>query len=63
MYFYKLHVHSTIDVTKVEDSCELNEVFAHCSLSFFSARCLLLTLESIRIYLYKLKVHCTIDIT
>ena len=44
MYFYKLQFHCTIDVTKIEDSCDLNEVFAHCSLSFFSARCLLLHL-------------------
>ena len=44
MYWYILKVYCNIDVTKVADSCERNEVFAHCSLSFFSARCLLLTL-------------------
>ena len=44
VYWYILKVYCNIDVTKVADSCERNEVFAHCSLSFFSARCLLLTL-------------------
>ena len=44
MYFYELQVICTIDVTKVEYSCERNEVFENCLLSFFSSRCLLLTL-------------------
>ena len=34
MYFYEIQVICTIDVTKVEDSCERVEVFVHCSLSF-----------------------------
>ena len=33
MYLYKLQVHCTFDVTKVEHSCVIVEVFARCSLS------------------------------
>ena len=44
MCLYKLQVHCTIDVTKVEHSCVIDEVFARCSLSLHSARCLLFTL-------------------
>ena len=44
MCLYKLQVHCTNDVTKVEHSCVIDEVFARCSLSLHSARCLLLTL-------------------
>ena len=44
MCLYKLQVHYTFDVTKVEHSCVIDEVFARCSLSLYSTRCLLLTL-------------------
>ena len=44
MYLQTLKVHSNIDVTKVEISCVIDEVFARCSLSLYSSRCLLLTL-------------------
>ena len=44
MCLYKLQVHCTFDVTKVEISCVIDEVFARCSLSLYSTRCLLLTL-------------------
>ena len=44
MCLYKLQVHCTNDVTKVEHSCVIDEVFARCSLSLHSARCLLITL-------------------
>ena len=44
MYLYKLQVHCTIDVTKVEHSCVIDEVISLCSLSFFRTRCVLLTL-------------------
>ena len=44
MCLYKLHVHCTFDVTKVEHSCVIDKVFARCSLSLYSTRCLLLTL-------------------
>ena len=44
MCLYKLQVHCTFDVTKVEHSCVIDEVFARCSLSLYSTRCLLLTL-------------------
>ena len=44
MYLQTLKVHSNIDVTKVEHSCVIDEVFARCSLSLYSTRCLLLTL-------------------
>ena len=30
MCLYKLQVHCTFDVTKVEHSCEIDEVFSHC---------------------------------
>ena len=32
MCLYKLKVHCTFDVTKVEISCVIDEVFARCSL-------------------------------
>ena len=32
MYLYKLQVHFTFDVTKVEHSCEIDEVISICSL-------------------------------
>ena len=41
---YTLKVHCNIDITWVEHSCEGNHEFIHCSLSFYSTRCLLLTL-------------------
>ena len=44
MCLYKLQVHCTIDVTKVEHSCVIDEVFARCSLSLYSTRCRYLTL-------------------
>ena len=44
MCLYKLQVHCTFDVTKVEHSCVIDEVFARCSLSLYSTRCRLLTL-------------------
>ena len=44
MYFYKLQVYSTIDVTKVEHSCVIDDLFARCSLSLYSSRCLFLHL-------------------
>ena len=44
MCLYKLQFHYTFDVTKVEHSCVIDEVFALCSLSLYSTRCLLLTL-------------------
>ena len=44
MCLYKLQVHCTFDVTKVEHSCVIDKVFARCSLSLYSTRCLLLTL-------------------
>ena len=44
MCLYKLKVHCSFDVTKVEHSCVIDEVFARCSLSLYSTRCLLLTL-------------------
>ena len=44
MCLYKLQVHCTFDVTKVEISCVIDEVFARCSLSLYSTRCRLLTL-------------------
>ena len=36
MCLYKLQVHCTFDVTKVEHSCLTDEVFARCSLSLSS---------------------------
>ena len=44
MCLYKLKVHCSFDVTKVEISCVIDEVFARCSLSLYITRCLLLTL-------------------
>ena len=44
MYLHTLKVHSNIDVTLVEHSCVINEVFARCSLSLYITSCLLLTL-------------------
>ena len=44
MYLYKLQVHCTIDITQVEHSCEIVEVFSHCLLSHYSTRSLLLIL-------------------
>ena len=44
MCLYKLQVHCTFDVTKVEHSCVIDEVFARCSLSLYCTRCRLLTL-------------------
>ena len=44
MYLHTLKVHSNIDVTKVEHSCVIDEVFARCSLSLYSTGCLLITL-------------------
>ena len=44
MCLYKLQVHCTFDVTKVEHGCVIDEVFSHCLLSLYSDRCLLLTL-------------------
>ena len=44
MYLYTLKVHCNIDVTLVGHSCEIDEVFSHCLLSFYSTSCLLLTL-------------------
>ena len=44
MCLYKLQVDCTFDVTKVEHSCVIDEVFARCSLSLYSTRCLLPTL-------------------
>ena len=44
MYLHTLKVHINIDVTKVELSCVIDEVFARCLLSLYSTRCLLITL-------------------
>ena len=44
MCLYKLQVHYTFDVTKGEHSCAIDEVFARCSLSLYSTKCLLLHL-------------------
>ena len=44
MCLYKLQAHCTFDVTKVEHSCVIDEVFARCSLSLYSTGCLLITL-------------------
>ena len=44
MCLYKLQVHCTFDVTKVEHSCVIDEVFARCSLPLYSTGCLLITL-------------------
>ena len=44
MYLYTLKVHCTIGITKLEHSCEIDEVFSHCFLSLYSTRCLILTL-------------------
>ena len=44
MCLYTLKVHCTIDITKLEHSCEKEDVFAHWSLSLYSNRCVLLTL-------------------
>ena len=44
MCLYKLQVHCTFDVTKVEHSCVIDEVFARCLLSLYITSCLLLTL-------------------
>ena len=44
MCLYKLQVHCTFDVTEVEHSCVIDEVFARCSLSLYITSCLLLTL-------------------
>ena len=48
MYLYKLQVHCTFDVTKVEHSCVIDEVFARCLVSLYSTRCRLLTLMKAR---------------
>ena len=63
MYFYKLQVHCTFDVTKVEHSCELIEVLhiAHFHSSVLDV--FYYTYESTTMYFYKLQVHCTIDVT
>ena len=44
MCLYKLQVHCTFDLTKGEHSCAIDEVFARCSLSLYSTRCLFTTL-------------------
>ena len=44
MCLYKLQVHCTFDVTKVEHSCVIDEVFVRCSVSLYSTRCRLITL-------------------
>ena len=47
MYLYTLKVHCTIDITKLEHSCEIDDVFSHCLLSLYSTGCLLLTLMKV----------------
>ena len=44
MCLYKLQVHCTFEVSEVEHSYVIDDLFAHCSLSFCSTRCLLITL-------------------
>ena len=44
MCLYKLQVHCTFDVTKVEHSCVIDEVFVRCSVSLYSTRSRLITL-------------------
>ena len=44
MYLQILKVHCTIGITKLEHSCEIDEVFSHCLLLLYSTGCLLLTL-------------------
>ena len=41
---FKLQVQCTFDVTKVEHSCVIDEVFARSSLSLYSTICRLITL-------------------
>ena len=63
MCLYKLQVHRTFDVTKVEHSCVIDEVFARCSLYSTVLDVVTYTYESNTMCLYKLQVHCNIDIT
>ena len=63
MYLYTLKVHCTIGITKLEHSCEIDEVYSHCFLSLYSTGCLLITLMKAIWCLSTLKVHLTIDIT
>ena len=49
MCLYKLQVQYTFDVTKVEHSCVIDEVFVRCSVSLYSTRCrLLILMKAIR---------------
>ena len=64
MCLCKLQVHCTFDVTKVEHSCVIDEVFARCSLSLYSNEMsITYTYESNTMYLHTLKVHINIDVT
>ena len=63
MYLHTLKVHSNIDVTKVENSCVIDEVFARCSLYSTVLDVVTYTYESNTMYLHTLKVHSYIDVT
>ena len=51
------------DVTKVENSCVIDEVFARCSLYSTVLDVVTYTYESNTMYLHTLKVHSYLDVT
>ena len=64
MYLYTQKVHCTIDITKVEHSCERNEgIFTLFIFTLQYWMSINYTYESNTMYLYALKVHCNFDIT
>ena len=63
MYLYTLKVHCNIDVTSLENSCEIDEVFTLFTFTLQYWMSINYTYESYTMYLYKLQVHCSIDVT
>ena len=63
MYLYTLKVQCNIDVTLVEHSCEIYEVFTLFPFTLHYWMSINYTYERYTIYLYKLQVHCSIDAT
>ena len=63
MYLHTLKVNCTIGITKLEHSCEIDEVFYIVYFPLQYCMSITYTYKSNTMYLYTLKVHCTIDIT
>ena len=63
MRLYKLQVHCTFDVTKVEHSCVIDEVLHVVHFNSTVLDVCYYTYESNTMYLHTLKVHSNIDVT